>query len=379
MTFIEKQESVIPKPGDPLAEVRESGREAGYESGYGEGYLRGRGSVIVNHYGQQEFPVRTAHVLYVSSGKGYPYSPLDEAITKTLQTMVTQLTIIQPDAEMVTRAAELSPDLMLVLDGMYVESEQLQQIRALGIRTAIWLTDDPYYTDMTVPKVIHYDYVFTLELNCVHLYKNIGCEQVHYLPFGVHPEHYRPIETSSRDKRDISFIGSAYWNRVHFFEPIIAQLMEKNTIINGIWWDRLPQYEIYKDRIELGKWMGPLETAEAYNNSKIIINLHRSHVDDSVNNNKLKLPAASPNPRTFEISACGVLQLSDSREDLQRFYVPNEEIVLFDSQQDLLEKIEYYLTHEKERQEIALRALERTFRDHRYCNRLNEMLSIVFP
>jgi hypothetical protein len=34
-------------------------------------------------------------------------------------------------------------------------------------------------------------------------------------------------------------------------------------------------------------------------------------------------------------------------------------IETYSSQQELLEKVEFYLTHEKERREIALRALER--------------------
>lgn len=125
--------------------------------------------------------------------------------------------------------------------------------------------------------------------------------------------------------------------------------------------------------------MSPGETNDSYNGSKIVINLHRSHQDDSVNNNSLKIPGASPNPRTFEISASGTLQLTDTRDDLARFYKPGEEIETYSSQQELLEKVEFYLTHEKERREIALRALERTLREHTYGHRIDQLLSVIFP
>ncbi|AJS61353.1 spore maturation protein cgeB [Paenibacillus sp. IHBB 10380] len=354
--------------------------DARYRDGYEEGYLRGRASKIISQP-PEIFSVRQLHILFVSSGKGYPYSPIDEAITATLQSLVTRVTVINSGTSIAEAAVQLSPDLVLILDGMFISREELDRIREQGFRTAVWLTDDPYYSDLTITKVQHYDFVFTLELNCVNLYKQLGCEHVYYLPFGVRTEHYQPLlaQVPSSLKRDISLIGSGYWNRIHFLHPILPHLMKYNTNFNGIWWDRLPEYPIYQHKIELGKWMGPIETAAAYNASKIVINLHRSHDDDSVNNNSLHIPAASPNPRTFEISACGTLQMSDARDDLVRFYEPGKEIVTYSSPQDFLEKIEFYLTHEKERQEIALAALERTYRDHTYNSRVNELLSIVFP
>ncbi|MNM65500.1 Spore protein YkvP [compost metagenome] len=110
----------------------------------------------------------------------------------------------------------------------------------------------------------------------------------------------------------------------------------------------------------------------------MVINLHRAHDDDTINNNAVKLSADSPNPRTFEISASGTLQLIDQRADLARFYKPGVEIETYESPQELLEKVDFYLTHEKERRDIALRGLERTYAEHTYSHRINEMLSVIF-
>lgn len=353
------------------------GRLDGLRDGYDEGYLRGRASVIVDTV-KPVFPVRSVKVLYVGSGKGFPYAPIDEAVIATLRTLVADLTVYQPMQSLPDLAETLKPDLMLVLDGQDCPVDQIAAVRAKGIRTAVWLTDDPYYTDITAGVAPHYDYVFTLERNCIDLYRNLGCSNVYYLPFAAHPGHYRPTLGPSPVRRSMSFIGSAYWNRVEYLQPIMGQLMEKGMVINGIWWDRLPEYNSYSDRIELGKWMGPKETAETYSGSKIILNLHRSPFDETVNNNTAKLAAVSPNPRTFEISACATLQLVDSRDDLATFYTPGKEIETFSSPDELLDKVNYYLTHEKERQTIALNALERTYREHTYGNRLDEMLRHIF-
>lgn len=42
-----------------------------------------------------------------------------------------------------------------------------------------------------------------------------------------------------------------------------------------------------------------------------------------------------------------------------------------------MEKIEYYLSHEKERQQIAKNGYEKVKRYHTYSNRLDTMLEIM--
>ncbi|MDU2241786.1 MAG: glycosyltransferase, partial [Paenibacillus sp.] len=321
---------------------------------------------------------RKVKVLYVSSGKGFPYSPLDDAVTTTLRTLTAEMIAAVPGDPIPDLVAQHKPDLLLALDGLELPVEHLSAVRAMGVPTAVWFTDDPYYTDLTIPLSSHYDYVFTLERNCVDTYRAAGCSQVHYLPFAAFPGHYRPTLIPSPHRRNLSFIGSAYWNRVIYLQPVLPALMEQGLLINGIWWDRLPEFPAYADRIELGKWMGPVETSEVYSGSKIVLNLHRSPFEEDVNNNQAGIPAASPNPRTFEISACATLQLVDARDDLASFYLPGEEIETFTSPEELVDKVRYYLTHEEERREIALRALDRTLRDHTYANRLDQLLSVIF-
>lgn len=366
-----------PFPGHKADFKGRRGWEDGIKDGFAEGYLRGRAKVIMG-IPKQGFPFRQIKVLYVGSGKGFPYSPIDEAIIATLETLVAEVIVTVTGEPIHELAASHRPDIVLVLDGMILPTEQIDAIRELGIRTAIWLTDDPYYMDFTTQIAPHYDYVFTLERNCIDYYRSIGCNHVFFLPFAAYSEHFRPTLTLSPVRRKISFIGSAYLNRIQFFQPIIGGLMDKGLVINGIWWDRLPEYTNYAHQIELNKWMGPAETAGVYSGSKIVINLHRSAYDEAVNNNTTGLMGISPNPRTFEISACGTLQLVDVRDDITNFYTPGVEIETYSNPEELMDKVNFYLTHEKERQEIALRALERTHRDHMYGNRVNQLLEHIF-
>ena len=356
------------------------GREEGYRQGWDHGYWYGQCESVLNaSLAQQPGVIRPIHMLFVATGKGFPYSPLDEAISATLRGLVACLTVTDTTQPVAQIAARIRPDIVVVLDGLMFDVAQIDTMRRLGIRTAIWFTDDPYYTDMTSSIAPHYDDVFTLELSCVEFYRSLGCSRVYYLPLGTYPTEFRPRNPERKLRHDICFIGSAYWKRVRFFDQVTAYLASKDTHISGIWWERLRDFRLLERKIELGRWMGPRETADMYNGAKIAINMHRAHDDETFNNNSAGILAVSPNPRTFEIASCATLQLTDIRDDLVSFYTPDVDIVTYSSPQEMVEKIEYYLIHEDERREIAKRGMERTLRQHTYAIRLDTMLNLLYP
>ena len=82
--------------------------------------------------------------------------------------------------------------------------------------------------------------------------------------------------------------------------------------------------------------------------------------------------------RTFKICGAGAFQLTDVHYYLCKFYTPGMEIETYTSREELLEKIQYYVVHEEERQAIALRGLERTLKEHTDYHRLDKKLNIIF-
>lgn len=356
---------------------RIKGRRDGYAQGRNQGYQAGRNDTIV----RQSFidaDKRNLKILYVTAGIDVPYPALDQAIIDTLRQLVQEVIVASPSEDVVHLVEKVHPDLVLVLNGVVFSSDQVVKIREKGIKTAVWLTDDPYYTDWTISIAPRYDYVFTLELNCVSYYQKLGCTQVHYLPFASNTQVFYPKRVKNSFQSDICFIGTAFWNRVKLIDSIADYLVDKNIIISGWWWDRLENYKKLKSKIRLGHWMSPEETASYYNGAKIVINLHRDIYDDSINFNSEKIPAHSLNPRTFEISSCKTLQLTDVRQDLENQYIPGYEIATYDSVEELKSQIDYYLTHEDERMKIAASSLSRTLQEHTYTHRLTQMLDIIF-
>lgn len=355
------------------------GRRIGYADGWNRGLAAGR-QAAMQHQAAVSAPIqkRALNVLYVTSGIGVPYPALDQSIIDALQELVQEVTVAVPSETLVQTAEAGRPDFMLALTGINVKEDQAAAIRRLGIPTAVWLTDDPYYTDWTQHIAPRFDYVFTLESSCVPFYQQLGCERVYHLPLAANPKLYMPRSADPAGGHDVCFIGTAFWNRVQTIDALAPYLAEKRTFISGWWWDRLSSYARLKEQIRLGDWLTPEETALHYSASRITLNIHRSSDDASLNHNGARIPAFSVNPRTFEISACHTLQLTDVRQDLSRYYEIGKEIVTYSSVQELKELIDYYLRHEEERREIAHRGFMRTMADHTYAQRISELLRLAF-
>ncbi|GBF77514.1 hypothetical protein PA598K_06068 [Paenibacillus sp. 598K] len=363
----------------PEAAAKAAGREAGMRKGRGDGYRIGMMQGGLAAIPPIELPRRALRVIYVTAGIGVPYPALDAAVIEALRANVSDTVVASPSDDVAALATRERPDLVLALNGTVFPAGQVEQLRRQGIRTAIWFTDDPYYTDWTSAIATRYDYVFTLELSCVAYYASLGCTRVCYLPFGAEPSLFHPRHVGQEYQSDICFIGTGFWNRIDLIDRLMPHLRGRKVVIAGWWWDRLKHFKELEGSIRLGDWMSPEETASYYNGAKVVINLHRSIDDDTINANQIKLPAHSPNPRTFEIAACGTLQLSDQRHDLGNWYRADEEIAIFASFEELAVKLEHYLSDEEARRRVALRGLLRTRRDHTYDTRLRALLEHVFP
>ena len=81
--------------------------------------------------------------------------------------------------------------------------------------------------------------------------------------------------------------------------------------------------------------------------------------------------------RAVDILGCGGFLLTNYQEDMLRFFVPDEDFVYYDSRQDLMDKIDYYLNHDEERKAIAANGHDKVKAGHTYQQRLEEIIDIV--
>ena len=106
-----------------------------------------------------------------------------------------------------------------------------------------------------------------------------------------------------------------------------------------------------------------LDMYNILHNSKIVFNSHGDIAGDF-----------AVNMRMFEATGMGALLLTENSKNIKDFFEAGKEVITYDSVEDAIEKVKYYLSHEDERAAIAKAGQERTLRDHNYGNIVKEYL-----
>ncbi len=78
--------------------------------------------------------------------------------------------------------------------------------------------------------------------------------------------------------------------------------------------------------------------------------------------------------RALDILGCGGLLFSNYQAELTEYFVPGDDIVIYESMEDAAEKAAYYLGHEKERQRIAASGLCKTAELFSFPGQLRKIL-----
>ena len=82
--------------------------------------------------------------------------------------------------------------------------------------------------------------------------------------------------------------------------------------------------------------------------------------------------------RCFDIMGAGGFLLSNYQSDFYEHFIPGEDLVLYESPEDLINKCGYYLKHDSERRQIAANGYGKVSEFHTYEIRLKEIFDIVF-
>ena len=81
--------------------------------------------------------------------------------------------------------------------------------------------------------------------------------------------------------------------------------------------------------------------------------------------------------RIFDLMGAGGFVISNYQAEIPEHFIPGEDIVLYESIPDLLNKIDYYLAHDDERIQIAKNGYEKVKQAHTYDIRLQQMFELA--
>jgi spore maturation protein CgeB len=298
--------------------------------------------------------------------------------------------------------------------------------------------DNPFYKDRDVlMRSLNGDCViFVWDKAYVEAMRALGFKNVFYLRLGVNPKVFRKMELKEDDigkyGADIGFVGISAYSTLYGFsgykkyleliqhpkvEPILNETIERicqdpsidpkrvlvevslskkvgircdkeslfymtldyaaTSIIRrrvveaicdfgcSVWGDK-GWVEMLSDKIRYCGWADRNTILpKIYNATKINLNVTMAQL-------RTALPW-----RVFEVTACGGFLLTDIREDIWSSFDVGKEVIGYRDLRELKEKVEYYLRHQDEREEIARHGMMRTLKDHTYMRRMEEVLEVM--
>jgi len=206
--------------------------------------------------------------------------------------------------------------------------------------SAWWVIDTHLSYEWDLRKAGDFDLVFAAQQDGAERLRQDGILCARWLPLACNPRHHRRHEVEKQ--HDVCFVG----NIVHGERERLIRLIQErfpSTFVGRAFWE---------------------EMARLFSASRLVFN--RSIVNDV-------------NMRVFEAVACGSLLITnDLAENGQdELLTPGEHLVTYRSDDELIERIRYYLDHEEEREAIAQRGMERAHAEHTYAHRMQTILDAV--
>jgi len=213
-------------------------------------------------------------------------------------------------------------------------------------KTIIWLGDDSWRYEETRPIWELFNTIITTDKNKHNQRTEEGFNSV-LSQWACNHLLYRKLNLSKI--YDISFVGRCYGERKEFIELLREHNIEILTFGQG--------------------WEGSGRVSQAdmiriYNQSKIVLNISKTSKGD-----KIQIKG-----RDFEVPGCGSLSLTQESEEIKEYFEPDNEIVTYKDIDEAIQKIKYYLSHEKELNVIADNGYRRILKEHTYEKRLLEIL-----
>jgi len=81
--------------------------------------------------------------------------------------------------------------------------------------------------------------------------------------------------------------------------------------------------------------------------------------------------------RLYEATGVGALLVTEARRNLADLFEPGREVVAYDDEDDLVDRLRHFAEHDDERRRIAAAGQARTLREHTYANRMAELAAML--
>ncbi len=216
--------------------------------------------------------------------------------------------------------------------------------------------------DFDKDKLGYYGLILTSFPHFVDKFKNIGINS-EYFKIGFEKSILPKLKKDTKQNQAV-FVGG--FSRHHNKIIETFEYVANNTPIEfwGYGSRKLPETSPIRKKHHGDAW--GIEMYNILYNSKISINRHIDAAENNANNMRL-----------YESTGVGSLLITDHKDNIDELFEVGKEIETYKTKEELVDKINYFLTHEDERKRIAEAGQQRTLRDHSYEVRMKELAVIL--
>lgn len=254
-------------------------------------------------------------------------------------------------------------DFVLVFKGMYLKESTLATLRSHGKPVYNFYPDVSFLDHGAyIPAALQgYDCVFTTKsFHGKEDEDKFKIRELIHVRHGFDKEVHRPVKLSKSQLKhygcDVSFVGCWSPKKERLIAYILANRPNIKLLVYGIGW----QHANHEFKKVLGKDLRPGafgdELAIIYNASKVNLGLLSCAAGNSDISDKTTV-------RTFQIPASRSVMLHEDTSEVRSYFHPEKEIILFDSESDLLVKLDRLLNDESLREVIRSGGYQRCISD----------------
>lgn len=212
-----------------------------------------------------------------------------------------------------------------------------------------------------------YNIYFTSNSYGVRELESLGVPRAFFVRMAYDSRTHRPVVITEEEKRQIGgkvgFVGDYEIERAQF----IFYLAQQGIPVR-IWgpnWNKKCKLQHPNMKIEGRPLWG-----DDYQKTICAFNINLGFLR--------KINRDLHTQRSFEIPACGGFMLAERTNEHLVLFEEGKEAEFFDTKEELLEKVRYYLDHEDERKRIALAGRERCLKSgYSYHERIKEMFRVI--
>lgn len=263
----------------------------------------------------------------------------------------------------------------------YRHPDFLKKLKNIWVVLALWTADDDSNTIKycSLPYTKYYDYhfhvwvMFDAKKTIADILKEHGSKNPLWVPLWAMQIHINNnIDFEHRDI-EVCYIGNVNPLKLFRLSKLKRHFGDRFKLYgaqgNGDW--KSIKWIFYKIVNRLFSiWyvqkLSDEELTQVYARTKIWFNMHLV---------SYKWPS---NMRLYELPMNWVMQLCDNEKWLHKTFVVGKEIIAYKNISDAIQKIEYYLKHDKERIEIAKAWYTRAKWKYTCENNFRKVLSTIF-